>query len=124
MIVRSKIKARSSEKIVKASGEPLTRLPLNVLVDGDTASASEILAGALQDNCRAPLIGQKTYGKGLIQSVYELSDGSGLVLTVGSYLTPSGINIDWEGLSPDFKSTPSPEAISKALAACRVQHKK
>ena len=122
VIVRSKIKARKTENVIRATNEkPLTDATLSVLVDGGTASASEIVAGALQDNCRAPLIGQKTYGKGLIQSVYELSDGSGLVLTVGSYLTPSGINIDWEGLQPDFSSEPPTKEIDAALKACRVR---
>lgn len=123
VIVRSKIKARKSENIIRASNEnPLTHARLSVLVDGGTASASEIVAGALQDNCRAPLIGQNTYGKGLIQSVYELSDGSGLVLTVGSYLTPSGINIDWEGLKPDFSSEPPTKDIDAVLKACRLRN--
>ena len=122
VIVRSKIKARQSENVIRATNAmPQTNAKLLVLVDGGTASASEILAGALQDNCRAPLVGQNTYGKGLIQSVYELSDGSGLVLTVGSYLTPSGINIDWEGLKPDFSSEPSAHDIDAALQACRVR---
>lgn len=123
VIVRSKIKARKTENVIKATNEkPLTDGSLVVLVDGGTASASEIVAGALQDNCRAPLIGQKTYGKGLIQSVYELSDGSGLVLTVGSYLTPSGINIDWEGLKPDFSSEPPAKEIDAVLRACKVRN--
>ncbi|WPT15248.1 Carboxyl-terminal-processing peptidase 1 [Picochlorum sp. SENEW3] len=124
VIVRSKLKARTAENVIRATNpKPLTDVNLSVLVDGGTASASEILAGALQDNCRAPLIGQKTYGKGLIQSVYELSDGSGLVLTVGSYLTPTGINIDWEGLTPDFSSQPQrDEDIKSVLQACRVRN--
>lgn len=123
VIVRSKIKARKTENFIKATNEkPLTDASLIVLVDGGTASASEIVAGALQDNCRAPLIGQRTYGKGLIQSVYELSDGSGLVLTVGSYLTPSGINIDWEGLKPDFSSEPPAKEIDAVLRACKVRN--
>lgn len=77
-----------------APGPPLTSAPLLVLVNSHTASASEIVAGALHDNCRAVLAGGRTYGKGLIQSVYELSDGSGLVITVGKYLTPRGTDID------------------------------
>ncbi len=78
----------------RAPGPALTDAPLLVLVNSHTASASEIVAGALHDNCRAVLAGGRTYGKGLIQSVYELSDGSGLVITVGKYLTPSGTDID------------------------------
>ena len=64
-----------------------------MLVNKSTASASEIVAGALKDNCRASLAGDTTFGKGLIQSVYELSDGSGLVVTVGKYVTPSRLDI-------------------------------
>jgi len=71
------------------------------LVNAGTASASEILAGALQDNKRSELIGDKTFGKGLIQSLTNLSDGSGLAVTVASYLTPSGRDIQNLGINPD-----------------------
>ena len=104
----------------RAAGPALTRLPLTVLVNGHTASASEILAGALKDNCRAVLVGGRTYGKGLIQSVYELSDQSGLVITVGKYLTPGGVDIDRFGIEPDFKSAPGAARAEAALEACRV----
>lgn len=77
-----------------ARSTQLTTAPLMLLVDGSTASAAEILAASLQDNCRAVVVGQKTFGKGLIQSVFELSDGSAIVLTVGNYLTPKMDNID------------------------------
>ena len=63
---------------------------------------------------------RRTYGKGLIQSVYELSDSSGLVLTVGKYLTPARTDIDREGIQPDFRHPPSPPAAAARLAACRV----
>ncbi len=62
----------------------------------------------------------RTYGKGLIQSVYELSDSSGLVLTVGKYLTPARTDIDREGIAPDFRHTPSAPAAAARLAACRA----
>lgn len=101
----------------------MTSAPLAVLVDSHTASASEILAGALQDNCRAVLVGQNTYGKGLIQSVYELGDGSGMVLTVGKYVTPSGTDIDLNGLKADFWITPSQKAAEDAIQACRIERK-
>ena len=104
-----------------APGPALTSAPLTVLVDGHTASASEILAGALQDNCRAVLVGRQTYGKGLIQSVYELGDGSGVVLTVGKYLTPSGRDIDLDGIVPDFGSDPGDEGTDAAILACRLK---
>ena len=68
---------------------------------GGTASASEILAGALQDDGRSPLIGTQTFGKGLIQSLIPLGDGSGLAVTVARYVTPSGRDIQNQGISPD-----------------------
>jgi C-terminal processing protease CtpA/Prc len=92
--------------------------PLVVLVNGRTASAAEIVAGALRDNCRAPLVGARTFGKGLIQSVYELSDGSGVVMTVGRYVRPSGVEIDQRGIAPDFATFPGLEAAQAALGAC------
>lgn len=69
----------------------MQELPVVLLVNGSTASASEILAGALKDNCRAVVAGGPTFGKGLIQSVYELSDASGMAVTVGKYFTPAGV---------------------------------
>lgn len=85
----------------EASEEPLTRDPLVVLVNQGTASASEILAGALQDNGRAKLVGEKTFGKGLIQSLFNLSDGSGLAVTVAKYETPNHTDINKLGITPD-----------------------
>lgn len=76
--------------------------PLVVLVNKGTASASEILAGALKDNKRAVLYGEPTFGKGKIQSVFELSDGSGLVVTVARYETPAHTDIDKVGIIPDY----------------------
>ncbi|KAJ4775614.1 Carboxyl-terminal-processing protease [Rhynchospora pubera] len=75
--------------------------PLVVLVNKGTASASEILAGALKDNKRAVLYGEPTFGKGKIQSVFELSDGSGLAVTVARYETPAHTDIDKVGIKPD-----------------------
>ena len=71
------------------------------LVNKGTASASEILAGSLQDNERSILMGEKTYGKGLIQSLKSLGEDSGLAITVASYLTPKGNNIQGQGMIPD-----------------------
>ncbi|MEA5594548.1 carboxyl-terminal processing protease CtpA [Rivularia sp. UHCC 0363] len=79
----------------------LTHDPLVILVNQGTASASEILAGALQDNHRATLVGEKTFGKGLIQSLFELSDGSGLAVTIAKYETPSHRDINKLGITPD-----------------------
>ncbi|MDQ2098999.1 MAG: S41 family peptidase [Tychonema bourrellyi B0820] len=85
----------------EASGQALTGDPLIVLVNKGTASASEILAGALQDNGRAQLVGEKTFGKGLIQSLFDLSDGSGLAVTVAKYETPNHTDINKLGIAPD-----------------------
>ena len=85
----------------EASGGALTNDPLIVLVNKGTASASEILAGALQDNGRAQLVGEKTFGKGLIQSLFDLSDGSGLAVTVAKYETPNHTDINKLGIAPD-----------------------
>ena len=75
--------------------------PMLTLVNGGTASASEILAGALQDNGRSSLMGSRTFGKGLIQTLTNLSDGSGLAVTVAGYVTPSGRDIQGEGIEPE-----------------------
>jgi carboxyl-terminal processing protease len=84
-----------------AKNKALTDKPLVVLVDGGSASASEILSGALKDNKRATLLGTKTFGKGLVQSVRPLGDGSGLAVTIAKYLTPNGTDINKEGIPPD-----------------------
>jgi carboxyl-terminal processing protease len=81
----------------------LTQLPLAVLVDGNSASASEILAGALKDNRRAQIVGAQTFGKALVQSVHSLSDGSGMAVTVAHYYTPNGTDIGHKGVTPDIK---------------------
>ena len=96
-------KTRDGVKSVKrASGKALTKAPVVVLVNEGSASASEILSGALQDNNRAILVGQKTFGKGLVQSVRGLSDGSGMTVTIAKYLTPSGRDIHKFGIQPNI----------------------
>jgi carboxyl-terminal processing protease len=76
-------------------------VPITILVDQGTASASEILAAALRDHGRATLVGQPTYGKGTVQTFYDLDDGSGLKLTTARYLTPKGNFLESKGLIPD-----------------------
>ena len=85
-----------------ANDRALTDKPLVVLVDGGSASASEILSGALRDNERAVLVGTRTFGKGLVQSVRSLGDGSGVAITVAKYLTPNGTDINKHGIDPDI----------------------
>ncbi len=89
------------QDVRRATGSALTQRPVVVLVNEGSASASEILSGALQDNHRAQLVGQKTFGKGLVQSVRGLADGSGLTVTIAKYLTPNGTDIHKNGIRPD-----------------------
>jgi carboxyl-terminal processing protease len=89
------------QDVRRATGNALTDRPVVVLVNEGSASASEILSGALQDNERGLLVGQKTFGKGLVQSVRGLSDGSGLTVTIAKYLTPKGTDIHENGIRPD-----------------------
>lgn len=89
------------QDIKRATGQALTTKPMVVLVNEGSASASEILSGALQDNNRAVLVGQKTFGKGLVQSVRGLSDGSGMTVTIAKYLTPRNRDIHKHGINPD-----------------------
>ncbi|WP_374076228.1 S41 family peptidase [Bdellovibrio bacteriovorus] len=93
-----------------------TNFPVVILVNEYTASASEIVSGALQDNKRALIVGQRTFGKGSVQSVIKLGDGSGLKLTVARYYTPSGVSIQAEGIHPDIEiEDVDPEAFAKAI---------
>jgi carboxyl-terminal processing protease len=89
------------QDVKRATGKAITNKPIVVLVNEGSASASEILSGALQDNKRAILVGQKTFGKGLVQSVRSLSDGSGMTVTIAKYLTPSNRDIHKHGIDPD-----------------------
>ncbi|RYY00255.1 S41 family peptidase, partial [bacterium] len=77
-------------------------LPMVLLVDGGSASASEIVAGTIKDNNRATLIGAKTFGKGLVQTVHELEDGSGMAITTNKYLTSKGTDINKKGIEPNI----------------------
>ena len=87
----------------KANNKSLTDKPLVVMVNGGSASASEILSGALQDNKRATLVGTNTFGKGLVQSVRGVGKGAGLAVTIAKYFTPSGRDINHEGIKPDVE---------------------
>ncbi|KAL3938717.1 MAG: hypothetical protein SGBAC_006430 [Bacillariaceae sp.] len=86
--------------------------PMVVWIDGMSASASEVLAGSLHDNCRAVTMGDQSFGKGLIQAVYGLKNGAGLVVTVARYVTPNGSDIQGTGITPDIKGEmPAPVQV-------------
>lgn len=89
---------------LKAARNPVLKgVPTTVLIDGGSASASEILAGALKDNGAAKLIGTKTYGKGSVQRIIDLAGGAQLKVTIAKWFTPNGQNIDQEGIAPDIE---------------------
>ncbi len=106
----------------EAFGSAITEDPLVVLVNQGTASASEILAGALQDNGRAQIIGETTFGKGLIQSLFNLSDGSGLAVTVAKYETPHHRDINKLGITPDLVVQQEPITREKIATEADQQY--
>ncbi|MEM9155074.1 MAG: S41 family peptidase [Cyanobacteria bacterium P01_F01_bin.33] len=102
----------------RATGNRLTEAPLVVLVNRGSASASEVLAGALQDNHRAVLVGTRTFGKGSIQSLFELTDGSGMAVTIAKYMTPAKRDINKLGIDPDIEvELPDGELLSRDRVA-------
>ena len=111
----------SPEQVYDATGGAYTDVPLYVLTDPYTASASEIVSGALQDDGRATLVGETTFGKGLVQSIEPLSNGGALKVTTAVYLTPKGRDINKTGITPDVVAPDDPntphvdEAVQAAL---------
>ncbi|MBQ7168479.1 MAG: S41 family peptidase [Synergistaceae bacterium] len=104
LIVETKGRSeRSNEKYYANKNYYLTNMPMTVLINGGSASASEIVSGALNDRGRAKLIGEKSFGKGSVQTLFPLTDGSGVYVTIARYYTPSGKVIDHVGLSPDIE---------------------
>lgn len=101
------------EELTKAKTNPIINMPVVVLTNGYSASASEILAGALKDNNKGALVGTKTYGKGVIQELHQLSDGSGLKITTNEYFTPNRKTINKTGIEPDVEIDLSDEAKTK-----------
>ncbi|PWT98035.1 MAG: peptidase S41, partial [Candidatus Melainabacteria bacterium] len=87
---------------MRADGKPLCKKPLVVLINKGSASASEITSGALRDNNRAKLVGSKSFGKGLVQGINRLEDGSGVNVTIARYLTPNDTDINSKGIAPDL----------------------
>ncbi len=108
-------------RVFEAEGKPIDGgTPVVVLVNGGSASASEIVTGALQDRGRAEVVGETTFGKGVFQEIRQLSNGGALDITVGEYFTPSGRNLGGKGIDPDVKAVDDPdtkrdEALDEAL---------
>ena len=117
----------SPRREFRTDGDPAAGdLPLVVLVDRGSASASEIVSGALRDADRATLVGERTFGKALVQSTIPLRDGGALKLTTARYLTPSGFDLALRGLPPDVKvvddpATPRDEALRRGLALAAAE---
>lgn len=114
------------KKVISATKDgTFAKFPLVILVNEYSASASEILAGALQDNSRALVMGQRSFGKGSVQSVVQLGDGSGLKMTVARYYTPNGISIQAKGITPDVLiDNVDPEAFDKAIIKTNAKREK
>ncbi len=94
---------KNGNRVDFKSKEGCIDIPIAVIVNGGSASASELLAGAIQDNGRGIIIGTQTYGKGIVQGLYSLSDGSGLKITIQKYFTPNGVCIQGIGITPDYE---------------------
>lgn len=93
----------NKETVRKSKKDPIINMPIIILTNENTASASEILAGALKDLGKAKIVGTKTYGKGVIQQILKISDGSGLKITIEEYQTPNRNKINKVGIEPDEK---------------------
>jgi len=104
----------ASEVILESTNRNADAAPMTVLINRSTASAAEVIAGALQDRNRAVILGERSYGKGTVQEIINLTDGSKLEITIGKYRTPNGKVIDQVGISPDLL-VPENEEIKKAL---------
>lgn len=118
-VVTSTEGLHSPKEILTTSGPVATQKKLVLLVNGYSASASEIVTGALKDHGRAEVIGTRTFGKGLVQTIISLGDGSALKLTTAVYLTPNGTDINHKGISPDIviKDKPKTKADEQLRAA-------
>ena len=117
---------QGKEKVHRSDAEQSVKVPVCVLVNGESASASEILSGAVKDHKRGTLVGEKTFGKGIVQGFFKLGDGSYAKLTYASYYTPSGANIHKKGIKPNvnIKDDTKTKADEQLLRAQQILKKK
>lgn len=113
-VILYEVDKNNNETVEKTTDEPIINMPIVILTNENTASSSEILAGALKDHKKATIVGEKTYGKGVIQRLLTLPDGSGLKITSEKYLTPNRIEINKVGIEPDEK-VELPETVTNIL---------
>ena len=113
-VILYEVDKNNKEKIEKSTNDPIINMPIVILTNGNTASSSEILAGALKDHGKAKVVGEKTYGKGVIQQLLTLPDGSGLKIPSEEYLTPNKTKINGVGIEPDEKVS-LPDTVKNVL---------
>lgn len=113
-VILYEVDKNNKETVEKSENNPIINMPIVVLTNGNTASSSEILAGALKDHGKAKIIGEKTYGKGVIQQLLTMPDGSGLKITSEEYLTPNKTKLNKVGIEPDEKVS-LPDTVKNVL---------
>lgn len=113
-VILYEVDKNNKEEVEKSENAPIINMPIVLLTNGNTASSSEILAGALKDHGKAKIVGTKTYGKGVIQQLLTLPDGSGLKITSEEYLTPNKTKINKIGIEPDEK-VELPDTVKNVL---------
>lgn len=113
-VILYEVDKNDKETVEKSTNDPIINMPIVVLTNGNTASSSEILAGALKDHGKATIVGEKTYGKGVIQQLLTLPDGSGLKITSEEYLTPNKTKINGIGIEPDEQIS-LPDTVKNVL---------
>ena len=112
-VIVSTVDREGYKDTTRANQRTLTNQPIVVIINGGSASASEILSGALKDNKRAIIVGKKSFGKGLVQEINRLPGGSAMHITIQKYLTPNGTDINKKGIKPDYEVDLTEEDVKK-----------